>query len=579
MSTEHTLTLTTRSADTNANADPEKQTSPPQEVHPKELEAMENVTLKKETPKDDIVTEVTPTATFTVASMSLIKAIATLSSTLVATMLPTIARDLNGQSNYAWVGTGYLLSSTALSPAWGSLSDIFGLKSVIIFNIVEFLIFTALCGASTSMTMLIFSRVMQGIGGGAIIALSFVVVGEVIPPEQLGSFTGILAAIAGSTAAIGPLVGGLLVDHLNWRWGFYIVLPFSALTLVGAIFGIKVKPATGTFREQIHRVDHFGLLLLTGACTVLLLALSWGGGTYTWTSGEVIGCFVLAIVAFAAFVRWEAKHAKEPIVPLQLFKTRNYTIAVISLFFGGWAMYGLSYFIPVYFQTVRGMSATESGVNNLPFTAFMIVFSIGTGLVTTRTGRYRWFPSVGLVLITVGTGIFYIWDTDTAVIMEIIPQALSGAGVGVITNVGQMIAQTSAPHSLNGPATTTANFMRLLGGAIGIAVFETIFANVLTSKLPGYFAGVAAQLQLSPDVIALYSSYLNTRYSTQRTDISSISTDALAALNGAYIRATIDGLRLSFISGAAVVAVGILFAVFTKHVPLKKTVVHVDERE
>ncbi|KXS18700.1 MFS general substrate transporter [Gonapodya prolifera JEL478] len=514
---------------------------------------------------EDVVS-VPASATFTVASMS-----------LITTMLPTIAKELDGQSNYAWVGTGYLLSSTALAPAWGSLSDIFGLKIVIIFNIVEFLIFTAICGASTSMTMLIVGRIMQGVGGGAIIALSFVVIGAVIPPAELGKYTGLLGAIAGSTAAVGPLIGGIIVDHLNWRWGFFIVLPFSAVSLVGAFMGLKVEPPKGTFRQQILRVDYLGLVLLTGACTALLLALSWGGGTYAWVSGEVIGSFVVAVVLLVAFLWWETKFAREPIMPLELFKSWNYVVSVITLFFGGWAIYGLSYFIPLYFQTVRGMTATESGVNNLPFTAFMIVASVGAGVIVTRTGQYRFFPAIGLALIAVGTGIFYLWDTDSSTALELLPQMVAGTGVGIVLNVAQMIAQTSVPKKVNGPATTTANFLRLLGGAIGIAAFQTVFSNVLKSRLPGYFVTVATDFRLSPEQLGLYSSYLNTRYSPQRTDISSIPTDAIAALNGAYIHATVEGLRVSFISGTAVVGLGVIFALFVRHVPLKKTVVPVDE--
>ncbi|KXS21699.1 MFS general substrate transporter [Gonapodya prolifera JEL478] len=491
--------------------------------------------------KEDTVVAVTtpPGATFTVASMSLI--------------------------------------STALSPAWGSLSDIFGLKIVLIFNIVEFLAFTAVCGAATSMTTLIVGRILQGIGGGAIIALSFVVIGEVIPPSELGKYTGILGAIAGSTAAVGPLIGGVIVDQLNWRWGFYIVLPFGGLALLGAIFGVKVAPPKGTIRDQILRVDYIGLVLLTGACTALMLALSWGGTTYAWASGEVIGCFVVAFAVLAAFSWWEAKHATEPIVPLQLFMSWNYVVAVVCLFFVGWAVYGLSYFIPLYFQTVRGMSATDSGVNNLPFTVFMIVFSMSAGIMVAKTGQYRFIPALGLALVAVGMGVFYLWDTDSSKVLDVLPQIAAGAGVGLVTNVGQMVAQTSTPRKLNGPASTFANFARLLGGVIGITAFQTVFSNVLRSKLADYFTAVAIQYQLTPQQLALYSAYISNRYSAQRADISSIPADAVAALSAAYLQATVNGLRLSFISGAAVVAVGAVLAIFIRQVPLKKTLDSDDE--
>ncbi|KXS13316.1 MFS general substrate transporter [Gonapodya prolifera JEL478] len=469
------------------------------------------------------------TTLVTVLSLSLIMAIATLCSTLVAQMLPTIARELDGQSNYAWVGTGYLLSSTALSPAWGSLSDISLLRN----------------SESTP--------------------ASWVLLSDPQPPSGPESELSIPSLIH-DPLTVKPLIGGLIVDNLGWRWGFYIVLPFAGLALVGAIFGVKVSHPKGTFREQILRVDYLGFALLTGACIALLLALSWGGNTYGWASAE------------------EGRYAREPIVPLELFKSWNYVVSVTSLFFVGWAIYGLSYFIP----TVRGMSATDSGVNNLPFTAFpranatcpsvfMIVFSLVAGIFVAHTGQYRFISAIGLALLAIGVAVFYIWDTGSPAVVYIAPQLVAGAGAGFVTNVGQMVAQTSAPKKLNGPASTIANFGRLVGGAIGIAVFQTIFSNILKSKVPGYFTAVAIQYRLKPEQLALFNSFLNNRFSAQRTDISSIPSDALAALGGAYKQATVDWLRLLFISGAAVVAVGAGLALFVRHVPLRKTLKDEDE--
>ncbi|KAJ3309924.1 hypothetical protein HDU93_005477 [Gonapodya sp. JEL0774] len=218
------------------------------------------------------------------------------------------------------------------------------------------------------------------------------------------------------------------------------------------------------------------------------------------------------------------------------------------------------------------MTATESGINNLPQVVSLIIFAMGAGMYTTKTGTYRLIPAIGLALTTVGLGLFTVWDLDTGKAMEFVPQIIAGAGTGFIINSAQMIAQTSSPAHLNGPGTTVANFIRLLGGVIGIAAFQTVFSNVLKTKLAGYLVFVAAQYQLPAADIMLYSDYLNTRFSAHRADVSSIPADALSALNTAYLQANVDGLHVSFISAAIVVGIGIFFGVWIKHVPLKKEV-------
>ncbi|KAJ3338873.1 hypothetical protein HDU93_008926 [Gonapodya sp. JEL0774] len=498
-----------------------------------------------------------------VVSMSLAHAVAghsricidslTVAALFLATMLPTISRDLNGESNYSWVGTGYLLTSTALAPAWGSLSDIFGRKNIILISVVEFLIFTAVCGVSTSMVMLIVGRVMQGIGGGAIISMAFVVIGEI---AEMGKYMGLMGALSGLAAAVGPLIGGLLNDYLNWRWGFYICLPIGAVALLGCVFGLTLPPPRGSLRDQIKRVDYLGLSLLTIAMTLLLLALSWGGVEYSWASGQVLGCIVCAIVLLAMFVWWETK-AVEPIIPLELFKSWNYVAANMSLFFSGWAMYALSYFIPVYFQTVRGLSATDSGLNNMSLTWVQFWY-------------YHFIPSIGLVLIIVGLGLLSMWEENSGTPIEVFAQILAGGGVGLIVNAGQLTAQINSPAKLIGPSSTVANFSRLLGGVIGIAVFSTLFSNILSSQLQDGLTKSAIQFQLSADQIQLYAAFLKSAYSSTRVDISSIPVDALASLNAAYIHANVQGLHWSFIVCVPIVGLGIIFAVFIRHKPLKK---------
>ncbi|KAJ3335610.1 hypothetical protein HDU93_004907 [Gonapodya sp. JEL0774] len=467
--------------------------------------------------------------------------LASLSSTLVATMLPTISRDLNGESNYSWAPP--LLLHGAPSQTFLAVKT---------------------SSSSPSSNFSSSPPVLQGIGGGALLSMAFVVIGEIVPQSEMGKYMGLMGAMSGFSAAPWASHRGLLNDYLNWRWGFYICLPVGTVALVGCLFGLTLPPPRGTLRDQIKRVDYIGLTLLTIAITLLLLALSWGGRTYSWASGPVLGCIAAAFVLLGVFLWWETK-ATEPIIPLVLFKSRDYVAANIALFFSGWATYALAYFIPVYFQTVRGMSATDSGLNKMSMTAAMIVFSICSGLCTNKTGYYHFIPATGLAILVVGLGLCSMWDENSGKPVEIFSQMLAGAGIGLIINSGQLTAQSI--HRPN----TVANFFRLLGGVMGIGVFSILFSNILSSQLADGLTNNAVQYQLTADQIGVFVAYLQSAYSSTPVDVSSIPVDALASLNAAYIHANVQGLHWTFIVCVPIVGLGIIFAVFIRHKALKKT--------
>ncbi|KAJ3335420.1 hypothetical protein HDU93_005531, partial [Gonapodya sp. JEL0774] len=475
-----------------------------------------------------------------VLALSLGMAVSTIDGTFVATMLPTISRDLNGADSYQWVGTGYLLTSTALAPVWGKLSDIFGRKELLMFCMIEFTVFSALCAVSNSMTMLIVSRLFQGIGGGALMALTFVVIGEIIAPRERGN----QGAITGICAIIGPFLGGVITDHLSWRWGFWLNVPVGIIALIAYQIALKLPKPAGTFRSQLARVDTLGVLLITGAITLLLLAFTWGGVTYPWVSGQVLGTTAVALVVLPGFLWWETK-SPEPVVPLELFKNLNYILTNVVLFFVGWAIYGMGYFLPIYFQTVRGLSPTDSGVMNIPLTAFLIISSIAVGVATMKTGIYVRFPQVGMALVAVAMGLFSMLDENSEKWLEIIPQVICGVGFGMTMSTGTLIAQTNAPDHMIGPSSTIANFTRSLGAVLGIAVFATILQNISGSHAASGLTTVAMQYKLSSSQIALFLASLQSEFSGVQVDLSSIPLDALQALRLVYRQATVAGLRFA----------------------------------
>ncbi|KXS16282.1 MFS general substrate transporter [Gonapodya prolifera JEL478] len=497
-------------------------------------------------------------------------AVAALDGTCVATMLPTIARDLNGADSYQWVGTGYLLTSTALAPVWGKLSDIFGRKQLLMLLVLEFILFSVLCALSNSMIMLIMCRILQGVGGGGIQALTIVVIGEIVSPLERGKYMGIMAGIAGLCAIVGPFIGGVITDNLSWRWGFWINIPVGVLALIAYHLFLKLPRPTGSLRSKFRRVDYPGVFLCTSSMSLLLLAFTWGGVTYPWASGQVLGTIAVGIVMLGVFVYWEGK-AVEPVVPLSLFKNRNYVFTNIILLFIGWAMFGIAYFLPVYFQNVLDLTPTGSGVMNIPVTAFLFPSAVIAGIVTLKTGLYVFFPQLGMALVSVGMGLFTLLDENSPKWMQVVPQILCGVGVGMCMTTCQLMAQTNAPDEMIGPATTVSSFVRSLGAVMGIAVFATVMQNLLTEHAASGIASVAMEYRLSQEQVQTFGASISSQYSGTKVDLSSIPAVALVALQLAIKQAYVVGLRYAFISCIPFCILGFLAALFVKHVPLRTT--------
>jgi EmrB/QacA subfamily drug resistance transporter len=384
------------------------------------------------------------------------------------------------------VAAAYLLTSAISMPLYGKISDLFGRKLVLQSAIVVFLIGSALCGAAHTMTQLIIFRGLQGIGGGGLMSLSLAVVGDIVSPRERGRYSGYFGAVFGLSSILGPLIGGFFTDHLTWRWVFYVNLPIGivALMAIGARLHLPV-------RKFHHKMDYLGAVLLAGAVTCLLLPTIWGGTTYPWLSSQILGIFGAGLVLTLLFLLCESK-AKEPIIPLRLFKNEIFNISVLLSFVSGIAMFAAIIYLPVYQQIVRGYSATKSGLFLLPLMVGLIIASIGSGRIISHIGRYKMFPIIGTLITILGLWLFSHISLTTSADMLALWMVILGFGIGMYMQVTTLAIQNSIDRSDMGTGTSLASFFRSLGSAFGAAVFGSILISRLTFHLKALLPNLPA---------------------------------------------------------------------------------------
>ncbi|HET7481776.1 MAG TPA: MDR family MFS transporter [Actinomycetota bacterium] len=403
--------------------------------------------------------------------------VAALDQTIVATALPTIVGELGGLNHLSWVVTAYLLTSTVSVPLYGKVSDLLGRKLIFQSAIVIFVVGSILSGVAQNMAQLILFRALQGVGGGGLISMAQAIIGDLVAPRDRGKYQGYLGAVFAFASVVGPLLGGFFVDHLSWRWVFYINVPVGAAALL--ITGAVLKMP---FRRIQHAIDYVGAALVGAGATCLLLVTVWGGSLYPWGSTQIIGLAVAGVVLIATFI-WHEGRAAEPIIPLRLWKDRVFSVASGLEFLVGFAMFGGIIYLPLWLQTVGGASAQNSGLLILPLMLGLMTSSITSGRLITRTGRYKVFPVTGTAIIAVGLFLLSTMHEGTSRWQSSAYMVVLGLGIGMIIQVMVLAVQNSVPHRDLGTATATETFTRSMGGSFGVAVFGAILTNRLTYNL------------------------------------------------------------------------------------------------
>ena len=394
--------------------------------------------------------------------------LAAVDQTIVATALPRVVSDLGGLSDYSWVFTAYMLTSTVTVPLYGRLGDIYGRRPLFIASITIFLLGSALCGLSQNMAELVAFRALQGIGGGGIFPLAIATVGTLVPPRDRGRYQGLIGATFAAGSIIGPAIGGLIVDNTSWRWVFFVNLPVGAIAL--AVVALAM-PRRAARRE--HRLDVGGSLLLALGTASLLLGLVWGGRQYPWGSVEVVGALAGSLVLLLLFGLLE-RRAPEPILPFHLLRTRNVAAGAACMGLVGMAMFGTITYVPLFVQGVIGTSATSSGVVLTPFMLGAVATSILSGQWVSRSGRYK--PNALAGPVVLGAGLLLLWRMSVTTTNGEAARnmVIAGIGLGMMMQIFVLAVQNSVALREMGAATALTQFSRSIGATLGVAIMGVI---------------------------------------------------------------------------------------------------------
>lgn len=489
------------------------------------------------------------------AGLMLTMLLSALDQTIVGTALPTIVGELNGLEHLSWVVSAYLLAVTIGMPIYGKAGDLFGRKSVFMFAIVMFLIGSMLSGAAQNMIQLILFRALQGIGGGGLMIGAQAIIGDIVSPRERGRYMGLIGGVYGVSSIAGPILGGFFTDHLSWRWIFYINIPLGVVALSVVTVVLKLPRRTG----PRPTLDVLGALLMAGASTGIVLFTSWGGSQYAWTSPVIIGLAVFAVIAAALFVVAE-RYAADPILPLELFRNRDFVLAAAIGATVGIAMFSTIAYLPTFLQMVNGATATQSGLLMVPMVAGLLTASVSTGRLISATGRYKVYPVLGTAVMVVGLLLLSRISSSSPYLFTAVGMLVLGLGVGSVMQNLLLIVQNSVSWRNLGAATSGYSYFRQIGASIGVAGFGAVFVNRLTDQIAKAPSGIARELS---------------QMGTEGAGFSSITPELLKALpppvRELVSRAFAEALPPIFLYAAPIALVGFLLSLLIREKPLART--------
>jgi EmrB/QacA subfamily drug resistance transporter len=498
--------------------------------------------------------------------------LAALDQTIVSTALKSIVEDFDGLTHYTWVVTAYLLTSTASTPLYGKISDLYGRRPVFQFAIITFLIGSFAAGAATSMEQLIAFRAIQGLGAGGLMSLTFVIIGDIVSPRERGKYQGYFGGVWGLSSVAGPLLGGYFSDHAQilgvtgWRWIFYINLPFGIAALIITSISLHIPKV-----KREHSIDYLGALLLVSGVSSLLLGISVYGPQDGWQNSKTLLTIAAATVLILLFIFQESR-AKEPIIPLTLFKNHTFSVTSVMAFIIGAGMFGAIIMLPLYLQIVKGDSATSAGLKLIPFMIGIVSMSVVSGKLITKHGHYKRFPIIGLSLMTIGLFMLSTLTETTAFWKLAIYGILVGAGLGLSMQTIVIALQNSVDFRDLGVATSANTFFRSIGATMGVALFGTVYASRLAHNLP-----IEVEKIRATNPVALVGATPEKFAALEEN--TAVLQSFTPELQAGIVHAFVNSFHVVFLTAVPITIIGFFIAFMLRETPLRTGAGHQAAKE